>query len=77
MSYISEGQKLIEEHMEKMRALMEKYKDYKNPGMLDGEPWDDEERALTKAFSAGLKALRKKYPDWEAEVAEYKKQQVK
>lgn len=68
MSYTSEGQALIEQTMEKIRTLMEPYKDYRNPGMLDGEPWAEEERRIMQAYSSGLKALREKYPDWQNEL---------
>lgn len=39
MGYWDEAQKLHDETAAKTAALMEQYKDYRNPGMLDGEPW--------------------------------------
>lgn len=67
MSYWSEALKLAQETRRQLDALMEPYKDYRNPSMLDGEPWAEEERNIMKAFSAGLKDLWKKYPDWKSE----------
>lgn len=73
MSYTIEGKRLIEEARIKTEALMEKYKEYQNPGMLDGEPWDAELREINKEFSAALKALREKYPNWKDELENHQK----
>ena len=67
MGYWDEAQKLYDETVAKTEALMEQYKEYRNPGMLDGEPWEAELREIDHAFYEGLKALWEKYPDWENE----------
>ena len=68
MSYLEEAQRLSDETRKKLDRLMEQYEGYRNPGMLDGEPWAAEERKIMKAFSSGLKALREKYPGWWDEI---------
>lgn len=44
MGYWDEAQKLYDETAAKTEAIMEQYKEYHNPGMLDGEPWEAELR---------------------------------
>ena len=73
MSSVSEAQQLQAETEMKLDALYEKYSGYIPKG-LDDEPWSAEEREIIRAFSAAVKALRLKYPDWEEAVEEYKRQ---
>lgn len=69
MSYADESQALVEAAQKNTEAVMAKYHDYKKPpGQLDGEPWDAEMSEISRNFSAELKKLKAKYPDWRSEI---------
>ena len=68
MSYMRESQALIDETIAKLNELMAPYEHMENPGLLDGGPWDAEERRIKEKFTKELKALREKYPNWKNEL---------
>lgn len=75
MSYVSEAQQLQADTEMKLTALYNKYSDYVPKG-LDDDPGSAEERQIIHAYSAAIKALRLKYPDWKEEVDEYKRNKI-
>lgn len=68
MSYIKECQLLVEETQTKTYNAIKKYNGKHTAGQLDGEPWDNEVREITKEFNERLKDLQNKYPNWREEI---------
>lgn len=61
MSDQNELKEAYEKYGKGIKALYEKYRDVKPTGLLDGEPWADEERVLKSALLVELQEIKRKH----------------
>lgn len=59
-AYMEDGAKVMDEAMRRKKAILEKYKDVKSPGM-DGSPWEKEGHEVTKWVTSEFRRLREKH----------------